>query len=144
MFRSRLIPDRDQFVALELQQLAAPRAVQMVVLGVAVVVVVDGSPVELEAIEQTGVNALTQGAIHRRRADIVFLTTTWKPIDQFFRIEVVVLAKHLIDQVLSLAGLTQPPRLEVLREAFLRRQGYLQRFDLGRDRLVRISVGIGG
>ena len=104
--RRGLVANRNQFVALEFQQFSTACAIQVVVLGIAVIVVVHGSAIQLETIQQSGIDALPKGSIDRRGADIVGLTTPWQPFDQFFGIKVIMLAEHLVDQELSLAGLS--------------------------------------
>lgn len=56
---SHLIANLDQLVALEFEQLATSSAVQVIVLGIAVVVIVNGTAVELKAKQKTGVDAFT-------------------------------------------------------------------------------------
>ncbi len=129
-----LVTDFDQFVALKFQQFSAPRAVQVVVLGVAVIVVVDGAAVELKTIEQPGVDTFTQGAIDGGGTDVVRFPPPWQPFDQLFGVKMLVLAEHLVDQEFPLAGLPQPARLQVLAEPFLRRKRNLQRLDFCRNR----------
>ena len=108
-------------------------------LGVAVIVVVDGAAVELKTIEQPGVDTFTQGAIDGRGADVVRFPPPWQSLDQLFGVEMLVLAEHLVDQEFSLAGLPQPARLQVLAEPFLGRERNFQRLDLCRNRFgIRI------
>ena len=47
-----------QSIALKLNQFATLSAVQMVMLWIAIVVLIDRSPIELKAIQQPGVNKL--------------------------------------------------------------------------------------
>lgn len=121
MHRRGLITDRQQFIALEFQQFPAACAIQMVVLGIAVIVVIHGSAIELKAVQQACINAFSQGSVDRCGADVVFFSAARQSLNQFFRIEVIVLAEHLVDQKFSLAGLTQPARLQVFTESLLGR-----------------------
>ena len=139
MQRSGLVTNRDELVTLEFQQLSTSRAIEMVVLGVTVIMVVNRSAIELKTVQQSGVNAFTQRPIDCRRTDIVGFTASRQPLDQFFGIEMIVLAEHLSDQKFSLTRLAESPRLEVLAESFLRRKRNLQRFDFRRNR-VKICI----
>ncbi len=106
--------------ALELEQLATTCAVQVVVLGVAIIVLVDRAALELEAFQQSGVDKFTQRPIDRRTADIVLGPFARQAVNQFVGIKMVVMAKDLINQRFPLAGLSKPARLQILLKTLLR------------------------
>lgn len=139
-----LIPNCQQFVALELNEFAAARAVQVVVLRVAVIVVINGAAVELETVQQPRIDAFTQRPVHGRRADVVRLATARETFDQFLSIKVIVLAEDLFDQELPLCRLPLPSRLEILRETLLGGKRDFQGSDFGFDRFGLTVDRFGG
>lgn len=105
MIRSDLVAKPHQLFVLELEQLPAPRAIQVVVLGVAVVMFVNRPAIELETAKQARIDELSERPIDGCRTDVIGLASSWQTIDQFVGVEVIVLAKYQFDQVTALAGL---------------------------------------
>ena len=120
VFGSHFVADRDQLFALKLNQLPTTRAVEVIVLWIAVVVVVDRAAVKLKTIEQARVDTLAECSVHRRGADVVGFASARKPFDQFLGVEMIVLAEDLANQELALIGLPEAARLQVLRKPLLR------------------------
>lgn len=110
------VADHQQFVALKLDEFTTACAVQVIVLRVAVIVVVNGAAIELKAIQQPRVDAFAQCAVDRRGADVVVFAASRQTFDEFFSIEVVVLAEDLSDQKLPLSRLPLSSGLEVFGE----------------------------
>jgi hypothetical protein len=51
MQRGSLVTNRDQFITFEFQQFSTARAIQVIVLGIAVIMVVYRSAIELKAVQ---------------------------------------------------------------------------------------------
>ncbi len=67
------IAQLDQFVALKFDQLVATLAVEMVVLGIAVVMLVDGSASQFELPQQPGVDKFIERAVDGGTTDVARL-----------------------------------------------------------------------
>mgnify|MGYP001186759862 CR=1 FL=1 len=83
----------------------------MVMLRVAVVQLVNGSPIKLKTLQQPGINEFSECAIDRCRADIVFFTTAGKPVDQLIGVKMIMLCENCFDQEFSLARLSKATAL---------------------------------
>src|SRR5688572_15589118 len=64
------VADADQVAAFELDQLVADRAVQVVVVGIAVIVFIDAAAAKVHFHEQPRLDQLRKRAIDRRAADL--------------------------------------------------------------------------
>lgn len=111
LFRSDLIPNLRQCFALELEQLATARAIQVIVLRISVIKFVDSAAVQLKAFQQPCIDEFAKRAIDRRRTDIILFATARQAINQLVSVKVIMLPEDGVDQELALAGLTQPSGL---------------------------------
>ena len=123
MFAAHPTNQLRQRVALKLNQLSALSAVEVIVLWIAVIVFVNTSPVQLETVQQPGVDELFKRPVDRRLTDVVFVTLTRQIFNQRVSIEMLVPGEHLLNQETTLLGLPQPTNLKVLFKPLLRRQG---------------------
>lgn len=119
-------------VAVELDQLVTDFAVQMVVTGIAVFVLVDASPAQGHLADQAGLGQLAEGAVDRRAAHLALGDQLLQMVHQLVGVEVVVMAEDLLDDEAALLSDPLPPRLEKLHEPILGRLGW---FD-GTERIV--------
>jgi hypothetical protein len=114
-----------QLVALELDERITHRAVEMVVLRVAVVVLVDGTAAEGHPPKETRFDQFVERAIHGRPAHFVAKLGPREVGDQLVGVEMVVSFKNVVDQRTTLLGDPLAAALEVLREPLLRGTGDL-------------------
>ena len=94
----------------------------MVMLWIAVIMLIDSSPVKLKAIQQPCVNKLFQRSIDRRLADVILVAFAGKNFNQRVRVKMLVTSDYLLDQETTLLSLPQPANLKVFFESLLRRQ----------------------
>lgn len=107
-----LIPQSNEFLAGEFDQLSAFGAVQVVVFGVAVVQFVHASAVEFEAVEESCVYEFLEGSVDGRPRDIVIRASRGELFDQQIGIEMFVSVEDLIEQEFFLRRISQPAALE--------------------------------
>jgi len=104
MFAGHGIANSVQVGTLKFDQLIADRAMQVIVLGVAIVVFVDGSAAEGHAAQQPGIDEFVECAINGRPADLVAFGLLREIDNQLFGIEVIVPLEDMIDQNPPLLG----------------------------------------
>jgi hypothetical protein len=107
---------RLEFGALELDYLAALRALEVLVVRVAVVVLVAHARPDLQAAQQPGIDQLRQRAVDRGAADLE--AGLLHRVDEVIGVEMVVLAEDVADHVALLVRVPLWPRSagEVLAE----------------------------
>jgi hypothetical protein len=132
-----LIPQGDQSLVLELQQAVALGAMEMVVLRIAVIVLVDGPPVEHKLAEQPSVDKLRKRPIDRRPADVPRLPGLRQLLHQLVGIKVLVVAEDMVHQRQPLRRHAHPAALQELNKPVPRGEGNLH----GTER-IGISHGI--
>lgn len=98
VFLRDLVAEPDQFIALEFNEPLAFRAVQVIVLGIAVIMFVDGASIERESAEQSGFDEFRQGSVNRRAANVVGVAPLREFIEQHIDIEMRMLPEHMIDE----------------------------------------------
>lgn len=104
---SHVITNGDERVTLKLNQFSTLRAVQMIVLRVAVIQFVDRTAIELKTLQQSCINEFSQGPVNRGGADVILFPSTGQTVDQLIGVEVIVLLKDRLDQEPPLRGLPQ-------------------------------------
>lgn len=119
---SRGLENGEQLGAGELEQPVALGTVEVVVGGVAVVVLIDGPAVENELAEQAGVDELGERAIDRRPADVPRLAARRELLHELVGIEMLMAAKDVVDQGQPLLGHSHAAALQVLDEPIPRRK----------------------
>ena len=77
-----LISQANEVIALEFNQLPTSRAIQVIVLRVAVVVFIDRAAIKLKTIQQPRINKFSQRSIDRCIAYIVVFAATWQSLDR--------------------------------------------------------------
>jgi len=102
-------------------------AVEMVVLGIAIVVFVNRPAIQFEFPQQTGIHEFSQGAIDGRTADVSGVSFGGQLRNKLVGIEMLVMAEDKLDQDPPLLGIPHPATLEVLRESLLRGKRDLNR-----------------
>lgn len=117
-----------QLVTLELNQFLALGAIEMIVLGIPIIMLVDAAPIEDKLSQQSSVNKFSQSSIDRRTTDVPWLTFGWQSIQQLVSIKMVMLLKNAIQYATSLLGIAHAPALEIIAESLLWRQSDLNRF----------------
>jgi hypothetical protein len=111
-----------ELFVLELEQLVALGAVEMVVLRVAVVVLIDRTAVEDELAEETRIDELAQRAIDGGPAHVPGLAARGELLDKLIRVEMLVPRKYVIDKGQTLLGDPHAAALKVLDEPIPRRE----------------------
>ena len=111
-----MMAELQQLHALKLDQFLAALAVQMIVLGIAVIVFIHRTPRQLELTQQPRVDKFVQRAVYRGTADVARFSLARQLVDQRVGIEVVVLAEHVIDQQAALLGVPHPATVQVFLE----------------------------
>lgn len=119
------VADFGQLIAMKLDQRVAGLTMQMVVLGIAVVMLIDSPAAEDHFAEQTGIDQLRQGAIDGRPTHTAMFFGVRQVGEQLIGIEVLVALRHLLDDDPSLLSDTLATALQELFETLQRRQGYL-------------------
>src|SRR5487761_1070600 len=115
------------FIAAELDQLAAPLAVQMVVLRIAVIVFIDLPALEVHFAQQAGLDQLAQRAINRGTAHGAAAGDFAQLAQQLVGVEVIVAAKDLFYDGPPLRRPPLPAALHELLEPFQRRESDFDR-----------------
>ena len=134
-------------VAVELDQLVADLAMEVIVTGVAVLMFVDAASPEGHLADQAGFGQFAEGAVDRGPAHLAFGDQLLEMVHQLVGVEVVVMAEDLLDDDPALVGDPFAARLEELHEPI---HGGLGRFDRaervvtrhGKRRLGRGFVGV--
>lgn len=94
----------ERVITREFDQLPAFRAIQVVVLRVAIIMFVDAPTVQLEHLQQARIYKLAQRAIDGRTRNIVWGPFLRQLLNQLIRIEMLVAIEYLFQQVLALFG----------------------------------------
>ena len=115
------------FLAVKLDELIARLAVEVVVLGIAVVVLVHGPPAEVHFPQKAGFHQFRQTAVDGRPAHLAGADAANEFCQEVFGIEVIVLAEHLFDQDPALLGKPLPLALQVFLKPLDGREGYFDR-----------------
>lgn len=97
VFAADGVADALQFVALKLDERVAHRAVEMVVLRVAVVVLVDGPAAKGHPAEEACFDKFVERAINGGAADFVSQFSPREVSDQFVGVEMVVPFEDMVD-----------------------------------------------
>ena len=114
-----------QLVAVELDQLLAHLAVEVIVLRVAVVVLVDGPAAERHLSQQARFDQLVERAVDGRPTDRAGFRLAGEAGHQLVGVEVVVPLEDMVDQDPPLLRDPLAAALQVLFEPLLRREGDL-------------------
>jgi hypothetical protein len=131
VFPGHSVAQFEQFPALKLDQPLAALTVEMIVLGIAVIVLVDRPPVQFEFPQQPRIHELAQRAIDGGPADISRFAFAGQLLHQRVRVEVVVLTEHAFDQHTTLLRVTHAPTLEILLKPLLGRECDLHAVESG-------------
>lgn len=115
-------PQAKHVVACKFNQFLTPGAIQVVMLGVAVIVLIDRATIKLKRPQQARVNKFLERSIHRRTADIVGFALAWQLIDQGIDIKMLMIAENLLNQKTSLFRVALPSGLKKFVETLLGRQ----------------------
>lgn len=110
-----------KFAALKLDQLITHRAMQMVMLRIAIIVLINGPATEIHATQQAGVDQFVERSINGRSAHLRALGLGSEVDNQLFRVEMVVALKNVIDKNPPLLGDSFAFALQKLRKPLLRR-----------------------
>lgn len=70
----------------------------MLVLRIAVIVLINRSPADVELAQETRVDELGQRSINSRAADVAFLPFAGKFLDQLVGVKMIVLMENALDQ----------------------------------------------
>ncbi len=107
---------------MEFDQFATLRTVEVVVLWITVVVLVNGSSIELERTKKSSVDEFLESSINGGTTDVVRLTLPGKLINQGIGVEVIMLTEDVLNQELALLGLPKASALKIFFKALFRRQ----------------------
>jgi hypothetical protein len=97
----------------------------MIVLGVAVIVLVDRAAAQRHVAQQSGIDQFGQGAIDRWAADALLADDFVEVLDQIFGVEMIVTFEDFFDEGPPLLSDALAPTLEILFEPLERRERYL-------------------
>ena len=111
MLPSHFVPHGNQGIILKFQQSIALGAVKVVVLGIAVIMFINGPAVERKLSQQARIDKFGQGSIDRRPADMPFTTTGGKLFHELIRVKVLMSAEHMVYQRKTLLGHSHPTAL---------------------------------
>ena len=98
MFLGDGIPQLQQLFALELDELLALAAVQMIVLGITVVVLKNATTIELELAEQSGIDKFVERPVDGGPTDVSFRSLIGESFDERIGVEVIMLTENMIDK----------------------------------------------
>ena len=105
-----------QLLVLEFEQPVALRAVEMVVLGIAVVVLIDGPAVEDELAEQARIDEFAERAIDGRPADVPRVPAGRELLHELVGVEMLVPREDVLDQGQPLLRDAHAAALQILDE----------------------------
>lgn len=95
-------PDLDKSVGVELKQLMTRLAIEMVMFGVAVLMLVNVPFAQDHPTQKSSLNQFAQCSINGGTADFASSEPVTKMVDQVLSVEVIVVAEHFIDDDLTL------------------------------------------
>lgn len=127
MFASHRVANGLEFFAMKFNQPIALFAVQMIVLGVAVIVLVNPASAKVHRPQQTGIHQFLERAVDGRPAD-AFALDLGTAENQFVGIEMIVPLENMIDQLQPLLRDSLAPALQVLDKPLPRRRRDFHRF----------------
>jgi len=122
MFPGHRVADPLQLGAVELDQGVAHLAVEVIVAGVAVVVLVHATAAQRHLPQQARLDQLAQRAVDGGPADLALGDQFPQVVDELFGVEVIVVAEHLFDDHPPLLGDALAAGLQELRKALRRGQ----------------------
>lgn len=122
MFVGHRLADRLQLVCLELNQLIANLAIQMIVLRVSIIVLVYGPAAKGHFAEQPGLDQFIQSAVNGGPADAVAVVPLGEAVDQLVGIKMIVPLENMIHQGTSLLGNPLPTDLQIFLKPLPRRK----------------------
>lgn len=116
MFAGHFVAQFDELLVLEFEQPVALRAVEMVVLRVAVVVFIDGSTVEDELAKEPRIDEFPQRPIDGRPADVPLAAAGGKLFHELVGVEMLVPRENVIHQGQPLLRHPHAAALQVFHE----------------------------
>ncbi len=122
MFTGDGIAQRDELFILKLNQLLALRAVQMIMLGVAIIMLVNRATRDFKFSKQPRVNELAERPVNRRATHMTRFPLARQLVEQLIRVEMLMLAKHMLQQKPALVRISHALDLQILVKS-LRRRG---------------------
>ena len=117
------IAEGDEFFVLKLDQLLALGAVQMIMLRVAVVMFINRAACDFKFSKQPRVNEFAERPINGGAADVTGFPLAWQLVEQLICIEMLVLAKHMLQQKPALIRIPHALDLQILVKSLRRRGG---------------------
>ncbi len=118
-----LVAQFDEVFVLELQQPVALGAMEMIVLGIAVIVLINGTAVEDELAQQPRIDELAERAIDGRSADVPLLAAAGKLLHELIGIEMLMPREDLLDQCQPLLRDAHVAALQVFDKPLAGREG---------------------
>ena len=143
VFLGHSITQFDQFVTLELNQLLATLAIEVIVLWVAIIMFINGSARQLKLAQQSGIHEFVECTVDGGPADVVRLALAREFINEPIGVEVIMLAEDVIDQHTALFCVAHPAALQILFKPFERGERYfngIERKLLGHDVIGRAKA----
>jgi hypothetical protein len=120
-----LVADPLKGLALELDELIADLAVEVVVVGIAVVVLENATAAQRHLLEESCFDELDERAVDGRPTDAALDDQLGQVRHEFVGVEVVVVAENLLDDQPTLVREPLAARLKELAEPFRGRLGYV-------------------
>lgn len=127
VFASNRLANRLEFFAMEFNQLIAALAVQMIVLGVAVIVLVNAPTAQAHRPQQAGIHQFVERTVNSRSADSLPVNLSAAE-NQLVGIEMVVPLENVIDKLQPLLRNPFALALQILHKPVARRRGDFDRF----------------
>jgi hypothetical protein len=106
--------DLQQFRASEFDQLPTFCAVQVVVLGISIVMLINAATVQFKPIQQTSIDELSQGSIDSWPRDIVRGTFGRELFHELIGVKMLVPIKYLLNKEFSLFRIAEAFTLQIL------------------------------
>jgi len=113
----------DELIGLEFNQLLTFLAVKMIVLRIAIIMLVDGSPLQIHLAQQAGFDHFAKRSIDGGAADLLIGTVS-KLFDEIVGFEMFMLSEDGFNNRSTLLSNTFPATLEIFLESLYRRRRY--------------------
>ena len=123
MLLGEFVAQRLQFFVLKFKELVALGTVKVVVLGIAIVVLIDRAAIEYEFSQQACIDELPERAIHRWAADMAGLPARRKLFHELVSVEMLMAGEDMIDESQSLLRHAHAAALQIFDETFAWREG---------------------
>lgn len=133
-----------QLIALEFDQLVTFRAIEMIMLWIAIIMFVHATAIEFKFAKKARFDKLVKRTIDGWATDVIVLSFAGQLVDQLIGIKMFMMLEDLFDQIATLVCIAQAATLQVLFEALLGGQRDFdssQRWFFARAHSISVSIG---